>query len=220
MPVVGLVVLAVAGGVGWWLWWWIDGLALDNPVDKDRATARLDAVKIAASVAVGGGGLFALYLAALRQRTQEDELKARHAELAQRDRAQDDTRADAEARRITELYAKSAEQLGSDKAPVRLAGLYALERLAQDNPDRPDLRQTVVNVLCAYLRMPYTLPGAPPAEDADETLRARHDERWQEQQVRLTAQRVLRDHLRPGDDLANPRPPSGPTSTSTSPTPP
>jgi hypothetical protein len=39
---------------------------------------------------------------------------------------------DAEERRITELYTKAVEQLGSDKAAVRLGGLYALERLAQD----------------------------------------------------------------------------------------
>src|SRR5215831_7188786 len=32
------------------------------------------------------------------------------------------------------LYAKALEQLGSDQAPVRFSGLYALERLAQDNP--------------------------------------------------------------------------------------
>ena len=38
-----------------------------------------------------------------------------------------------------------------------MAGLYALERLGQDNPK---LRQTVIDVICAYLRMPYT----PPAE--------------------------------------------------------
>ncbi len=41
---------------------------------------------------------------------------------------------DATERRITELYTKPVEQLGNDKAPVRLGGLYALERLAQDNP--------------------------------------------------------------------------------------
>jgi hypothetical protein len=32
----------------------------------------------------------------------------------------------------------------------------ALERLAQDNPGH---RQTIVNVVCAYLRMPFALPG-------------------------------------------------------------
>jgi hypothetical protein len=62
---------------------------------------------------------------------------------------------------VTELYTKAADQLGSDKAPVRLAGLYALERLAQDNPSQ---RQTIVNVICAYLQMPYTTPEATPVE--------------------------------------------------------
>ena len=57
---------------------------------------------------------------------------------------------------ITE-YTKAVEQLGSDKALVRFAGLYALERLAQDNPA---YRQTIVNVICAYLRMPFS-PTAP-----------------------------------------------------------
>ena len=64
---------------------------------------------------------------------------------------------DATERRIAELYAKAVEQLGSDEAQVRFGGLYALERLAQDNPAH---RQTIVNVICAYLRMPFS-PTAP-----------------------------------------------------------
>jgi uncharacterized protein YjbI with pentapeptide repeats len=106
--------------------------------------------------------------------------------------------ADAAARRITDLYTKAADQLGSEKAPVRLAGLYALERLAQDNPGQ---RRTIVNVLCAYLRMPYTLPGEPPADD--NTVITVHRERVQEREVRLTAQRILAHHLRPGRDPEN-----------------
>lgn len=193
MPLVALLVLITAGAVLVLLWHWIDGLVLANPIDKDRVTAQLDAVKVAASIAVGGGGLFALYLAARRQRTQE-------LELDQRERAQNDLRHDSDARRVTELYAKAGEQLGSDKAPVRLAGLYALERLAQDNPGQ---RQTVVNVLCAYLRMPFTLPGEPPADDE---TRTRYENQVQEREVRLTAQRILPSHLRPmteNGDLAD-----------------
>jgi hypothetical protein len=79
--------------------------------------------------------------------------------------------------------------------------LYALERLGQDNLK---LRQTVVDVWCAYLRMPYTPPvevlmrnskRSPyrPIDDeelllADEKLQG---ERREELQVRLTAQRLL-----------------------------
>jgi hypothetical protein len=74
---------------------------------------------------------------------------------------------DATERRVTELYAVAVEQLGSDKAPVRLRGLYALERLAQDNPAH---RQTIVNVICAYLRTPFfrTAPTGKPQPEAAE----------------------------------------------------
>jgi hypothetical protein len=106
---------------------------------------------------------------------------------------------------VTDRYGKAVEQLGDDQAPVRLGGLYALERLAQD---APGLRQTIVDVICAYLRMPYTPPAEqdhyPKIRAAQRGARARaasspadrgrdpHEER----QVRLTAQRVLAAHLR------------------------
>lgn len=122
MPVMVLFALAGAVLAAVWMWQWLDRVDLAVAPVRERAAAQLDALKIAASVAVGIGGLFALYLAARRQRTQELELPSRHtelrhreAELAQRDRAQDDTRRDAEARRVTGLYSKSAEQLGSEK---------------------------------------------------------------------------------------------------------
>lgn len=194
--VVAVVVLAVSVGVLAALWSWVNSLAFTD-MDK-KVSALLDTVKVAASLAVGGGGLFALYLAARRQRTQELELAQRervhaHTELvAERnhqhaERVADDVRRDAEARRLTELYSKSVEQLGSDKAPVRLGGLYALERLAQENEGQC---QVIVNVLCAYLRMTYNLP------DADASGAVEHEPRRQELEVRLTAQRLLTAHLR------------------------
>jgi Pentapeptide repeats (9 copies) len=113
-------------------------------------------------------------------------------------------------RRITELYAKAVEQLGSDQASVRSGGLHALERLAQDNPAH---RQAIVNVICAYLRMPFspTAPGSKLEPEADEGQREPGTDSetgtagiggtWQrERWVRLTAQRILAEHLR--DDRA------------------
>jgi hypothetical protein len=113
-------------------------------------------------------------------------------------------------RDIAELYAKAVEQLGSDQALVRSGGLYALERLAQDNPAH---RQAIVNVICAYLRMPFS-PTAPAGEPGpgtgeeqkepgteSETGTAGISDTWQqERRVRLTAQRILAQHLR--DDRA------------------
>jgi uncharacterized protein YjbI with pentapeptide repeats len=89
-------------------------------------------------------------------------------------------------RRGAEAYARAADQLGSEKAPVRLASLYALERLAQVDAQ---YRQTIVNVICSYLRMPY----APP-EQAGDTVGD-----VAERGVRIAAQRILASHLRPAD---------------------
>ncbi|GLW90787.1 hypothetical protein Aglo03_16030 [Actinokineospora globicatena] len=181
------------------LWW----PATRGLTGEKLVTARFEAVRIGLSIGIGGGGVFALYLSWRRQRTTEQDLDNRERALAhQRDVAADAkahqdrmaaiTEKDGVERRITDLYTKAADQLGSDKAPVRMAGLYALERLAQDNPGH---RQTVVNVYCAYLRMPFDPPeGAKPTERAE--LLAHH-QRLEEREVRRAVQRILLLHLRP-----------------------
>jgi uncharacterized protein YjbI with pentapeptide repeats len=174
-----LVMATVVWGVTAWLL--REAVTADDP-----AAARVEAIKTGLGVGAGTGGVFVLLLAVRRQWHQEITAI--------------DTTFDATERRVTELYTKAADQLGSDKAPVRLAGLYALERLAQDNPSQ---RQTIVNVLCAYLRMPYTPPGEPPTND-DPKLRkellTEHREAIQEREVRLAAQRILPHHLQPEND--------------------
>ena len=185
-------VVIVAVGVTMWLL----AIASGAKPGTDRANSRLDAVRTGLAAGAGAGAAVGLMLAFRRQHHQEIATVL--------------TDRDATERRITELYTKAVEQLGSDKAPVRLGGLYALERLAQDNPAH---RQTIVNVICAYLRMPFS-PTAPtskpepeatedPGEPATET-ETRTDgigDTWQqERQVRLTAQRILAEHLR--DDRA------------------
>jgi hypothetical protein len=104
-------------------------------------------------------------------------------------------------RHITELYTKAVTQLVSDEAPVRFGGLYALERLAQDSPAH---RQIIVNVICTYLRRPFS-PKAPASKPESEVAKGQKEPGtegeagpdgigriWQqERQVRLTAQRIL-----------------------------
>lgn len=58
----------------------------------------------------------------------------------------------ADAQLLADRYARAAEQLGSGSAAVRLAGVYAMASLADDWDAE---RQTCVDVLCAYLRMPF-----------------------------------------------------------------
>ncbi|RFU37256.1 pentapeptide repeat-containing protein [Actinomadura logoneensis] len=159
----------------------------------------LDVLKFVLGTVAGVGALFALVMAYRRQCLAED---AHHS-----------AQHDATERRVTELYNAAATQLGSDKAPVRLTALYTLERLANANPDH---RQTIVNIICAYLRMPFTPPATPKAAEAQDVekareavrrYRARHHrtelvpsapapDNREELQVRLTAQRILQTHLR------------------------
>src|ERR1700691_5090944 len=91
-------------------------------------------------------------------------------------------------RDLNERFATAAEQLGDDKPPaVRLAGVYAMAGLADDWEAN---RQTCVDVLCAYLRMPYEPdPGKDspaPEQLAFQAIR----------EVRHTVIRVITAHLK------------------------
>jgi hypothetical protein len=104
----GLLLLAVAAVCAWFL---LTLYAGRTPGDA----ARLDAIRTTATIVLGTGGAAALLLTARRQRSAEQTLEHRRevAAITERDNAE---------RRITELYAKAAEQPGSDKAPVRRDG--------------------------------------------------------------------------------------------------
>ena len=99
---------------------------------------------------------------------------------------------DATQRRVTDLFTKAVDLLGSDKAAVRLGGLYALERLAQDNAGQ---RQTVVAVVCAYLRMSDENGAEPDQDDADPGAATHENPPNHEDEVRRSAQRLLTRHL-------------------------
>ena len=178
---------------------WLLIIAGHAAAGTNRASAQLDAVRTGLAAGAGAGAAVGLMLAFRRQHHQEI--------------ATQNTDFDATERRITELYTKAVEQLGDDKAPVRLGGLYALERLAQDNDAQ---RQTIVNVICAYLRMPFPatpdsmvapIPGEEGTSTGTQTTavpRMTSDTWQQEKQVRLTAQRILSEHLYQPDTSQNP----------------
>ena len=64
-----------------------------------------------------------------------------------------------------ERYTKAVEQLGDEKAPIRMGGVYTLvglvdEWLEEENlsePERLKEGQVIINNLCAYIRSPFTL---------------------------------------------------------------
>jgi uncharacterized protein YjbI with pentapeptide repeats len=156
-------------------------------------------VQALAGLAVAGGLVVTYRTYRQNQVEQERSYRQRLAEERRRQAEQDRTYE-------RELYAQAVEQLGHEQAPVRLGALYSLESLAQDQPQR---RQTVVDVLCAYLRMPYTPPARPDSaaekvatqKQPTAVLPSAHDPA-QELQVRQTVQRLLATHLRQPPDTS------------------
>ena len=143
---------------------------------------EVTAAVIAASVSVLTliGTLVAQYFG--RRATSRDTQEALEEQRKQLDR----TLAEQRTRTLNERFATAAEQLGSDKPAVRLAGVYAMAGLADDWPEN---RQTCIDVLCAYLRMPYE---PDPGQDAPEGQRLAFQAI---REVRHTVIRVITAHL-------------------------
>lgn len=121
---------------------------------------RVSLILVRSTVLAAGlpAGIFAIVYSYRKQRVEEAAGR----------------RADAE--NLSKRYQDAAEQLGHDSPAVRLAGAYAMSRLADEDQSQ---RRTIVSVLCAYLRMPYDLRKAQPGE----------------REVRHTVMRIIADHL-------------------------
>src|SRR5215831_17897274 len=114
--------------------------------------------------------------------------------LAEQREQLDRTLTEQRTRTLNERFATAADQLGSDKpAAVRLAGVYAMAGLADDWPEN---RQACVDVVCAYLRLPYE---PDPGDDAPalERLAFRAS-----REVRHTVIRVITAHLKAGASVS------------------
>jgi hypothetical protein len=121
--------------------------------------------QVTAAIIAAGGVVLTVIATVLvqvsgRRATSRDTQKALEAQgkhldktLEEQGKQLDKTLAEQRTRTLNERFATAAGQLGSDKPPaVRLAGVYAMAGLADDWEEN---RQTCVDVLCAYLRMPY-----------------------------------------------------------------
>lgn len=157
----------------------------------DPATSRSDALKTGGLAGGAIVALYALWLNDRRRRVEErrQDIERRRHEL-EAQRAEQDR-----ARVADERFAKAVELLGHAADQVRVGALHALAGLARS---RPDYTQTVLDVLCSYLRRPF----AHPRYDLDRKERGGTrgtPEEEQELQVRLTAQRLIKDLLPPAD---------------------
>lgn len=146
LPLAFITAIAIAAGV-FHAGWDLLGARELKPEHRIDSKTLFDLVKLSFGVVAGAGALVALVVACRRQRVDEDAALR-------------------EATRLhTERFTTAVSQLGDDSAAVRLGSVHALAGLADDAPTR-ELRQTCIDVLCAYLRLPYTAESDLPADDA------------------------------------------------------
>lgn len=175
----GIIVLVLALAVVWYFFLWQPASALLDP--KDRVTAQDEAFRTLLQLIGGAAILFGGYTAwrTLRatQRTVEATEKQVEATQKQVEIAREG--------QITERFNKAVEHLGSDDLTIRLGGIYALERIAEDSETH---HWPVMEVLTAFVR-----------ENAPRKQEAEHPERkvgstasiWGEMEPRTDIQAIL-----------------------------
>lgn len=152
-------------------------LSLHLMVNQDTVSPA-ELTRIALTIAAGVGGVVALVVAYRRQR-------------------------DAEKGRFLESFGAAAKQLGDSDVAVRLAGVYAMAGVA-DQTARGH-RQQCIDVLCAYLRLPYSpelgsnhqtaLALTKPIRRKPGTEELTFNYRQNDREVRQTIVRVMEAHL-------------------------
>ena len=115
-----LLVLVAAGVLSFVYWYWLNG---DCQNESGSSVIR-NLVLIVAAV-------IALPLAIWRGVVADRQAKTAQSSL------------------LNERYQKGAEMLGSKELPVRLGGIYALARLAQEHPE--DYHTQIMSLLCAFV---------------------------------------------------------------------
>ena len=82
---------------------------------------------------------------------------------------------------LNERYQKAAEMLGSEVLSVRMGGIYALQRLAEEHPTQYHVQ--VIRLLCAFVRNP--------TKDTGIEFHTEGDEEQDEQTLRADVQDIM-----------------------------
>ena len=141
-PAAVIVILTCVWGLSeYWnnlpiIWDWLR-TAGDGVVESNGATIRNIGLVIA--------GVIALPLAIWRSMVAQEQVKVAQQSL------------------LNERYQQGAEMLGSDVLSVRLGGIYALRRLAEEHPEQYHIQ--AMRLLCAFVRNPTKDEMEQPGED-------------------------------------------------------
>ena len=138
------------------------GLILDLYIDPQTSTQKKDLVQALGLITAGVAGAVGIYFTwrgqernqrnaqeqfRLTRQSQEQNQQSTQAQLAN---AQEELQLTRQGQ-ITERFTRAIDQLGSEKLEIRLGGIYALERIDKESPERA-YHGTVMEVLTAYVR--------------------------------------------------------------------
>src|SRR5215203_3394049 len=140
---VALVGLALVVSLGFALRWYLSPQTDLSIIQRQALVQGLASVAQAGAVGLTGAAGFIGLLFTWRNLAQTRESTRRTLELTEQGQ-------------ITERFTRAIDQLGATddegkpKLEIRLGGIYALERIAKDSPERD--YSTVMEVLTAYAR--------------------------------------------------------------------
>ena len=126
----GLLVLGNGIGFTAWQWDWLHG---NNPSTTTSTTLRNMGLLIGGGIAA----VFAIWRGWVAER--QSATARRQVDIADRNL-------------LYERYQRGAEMLGSEVLGVRMAGIYSLQRLAEENPEQYHIQ--VMQLLCSFVRNP------------------------------------------------------------------
>ena len=134
--VLAVVSLGVVLSVSYWGW-----LQGETSETSNAASVR--------NIALVVGGIVAILIALWRSLVAERQAAAatRQAEIGERTY-------------LNERYRQAASMLGGSELPVRLAGIFALERVAEDHPD--EFRLEAIKLLVEFVRTPPVMDEPQP----------------------------------------------------------
>jgi Pentapeptide repeats (8 copies) len=146
----------------WWCWWILpkkQAERLQPKIPKAKSLAHIEDAyrKTIGQLIAGGAVLFGAWLTffsahqqlLIQQKVSADQIKATYDNiLSQQKEAENQLKASRD-QLLSQQVSKGFEQLGSDKLPIRLGGIYALEGVMNNSED---FHKPLLDALCAFVR--------------------------------------------------------------------